>query len=104
MTCAVRTLMYNNGSMIIKSFALPEPMIEGLKKESDVTGLPVSEIVRRAIDNYLEGKRGEIIYQFNGDSIQPPYVLTVSTGNTDKDILIRNDEWRLVGTSTGDII
>jgi predicted DNA-binding protein len=37
-----------------KALHLPELMIEKLKAVSKSNGLPVSEIVRRAVDDYLE--------------------------------------------------
>jgi len=37
---------------------LTEKQIEGLKKLSKETGLSVAELIRRAIDDYLDKKRG----------------------------------------------
>ena len=39
------------------NYHLPEPMIERLKAISKKTGLPVSELIRRAIDAYLKGMK-----------------------------------------------
>jgi len=36
------------------NFYFPEPMLARLKQASQKLGLPVSEIIRRAIDAYLE--------------------------------------------------
>ena len=68
--------------MLVKNFTIPEQMFEKLQNESGTTGLTMSEIVRRAIDNYLEGKRGQIIYQFNGGGIEPPYIINSASNST----------------------
>lgn len=36
---------------------LTEPQLKALEKVSKSTGLSVAEIIRRAVDAYLEGKR-----------------------------------------------
>jgi metal-responsive CopG/Arc/MetJ family transcriptional regulator len=38
---------------------LPEPAISQLKTLAQKTGLPVSELIRRAVDDYLERQRGQ---------------------------------------------
>ena len=42
--------------MKLKNFYLAEPQIKALKKHSKETGISASEIVRRALDKYLEEK------------------------------------------------
>ena len=36
------------------NFFFPQEMLDRLKQAKDKTGLPVSEIIRRAIDDYLK--------------------------------------------------
>lgn len=42
--------------MKLKNFYLAEPQIKALQKHSKETGISASEIVRRALDKYLEEK------------------------------------------------
>jgi len=43
--------------MHLYSFLFPEELMKELKKLSEETGAPVSELVRRAIREYLEKKK-----------------------------------------------
>jgi hypothetical protein len=44
-------------TMIRTAIHLTEKQVEDLKQESNDTGLPVAEIIRRAIDEYLEKRK-----------------------------------------------
>lgn len=45
---------WNRGNLERKTYFIPLPMIKALEKVSKETGLSVSELVRRAIGEFLE--------------------------------------------------
>lgn len=44
-------------AMRLTNQMMPEQMIKAIKAESKRTGLSISEIVRRAVDKYLEARK-----------------------------------------------
>lgn len=64
-------------TMKMTSYKMPDEMIDRLDRESERTGAPKSEIVRRAVDSYLRHSDG---HQESGATIEAASISPMACG------------------------